>query len=311
MNKNKSKKKKNYNQNYSKSKKKGGYKKKLQTLKKMNCNPGVKGYTVSSNTCYTKDTLLKIKNAYNKKNPSNRITSNIPNIIINQLRSKLQCGKEDCLLNQLSNHDKKKIDDEIFAPDHPNTWKKNPTEWLSNYDILNVLKQYEKTFKDFKFLGPTPIDFASRENGTCIWPELCNIDLKKMLSKKINKIGIIFNLDKHDESGSHWVSMFINIKDGIIFYFDSAANQIPQEITNLSNLIIDQSSTLNIPMKYLTNCPKQHQQSNTECGMYSLYFIITMIDDSKTMKSKRKMFQKETITDHHVQSFRNKYFNSK
>ena len=64
-------------------------------------------------------------------------------------------------------------------------------------------------------------------------------------------------------------------------------------------------------MKYYTNYPKQHQQGNTECGMYSLYFIITMIDDSKTMKNKIKMFQKETITDHHVQSFRNKYFNSK
>ena len=218
-------------------------------------------------------------------------------------------------MNQLSNHDKKQIDDETFAPDHPNTWKENLTEWLSNYHILNVFKQYETTYKDFEFIGPTPIDFASRENGTRIWPELCNIDIKKLLSKKINKIGIILNLDKHDENGSHWVSIFINIKDGILLYFDSAANQIPQEITDLINLVVLDTYilfyTFNIPMKYLTNCPKRHQQSNTGCGMYSLYFIITMIDDSKTMKNKRKMFQKETITDHHVQSFRNKYFNSK
>ena len=84
-------------------------------------------------------------------------------------------------MNQFSNHEKKQIDVETYAPDHPNTWEENLTEWLSNYDILNVLKQY---FIDFKFIGPTPIDFASRENGTRIWPELCNIDIKKLLSKK-------------------------------------------------------------------------------------------------------------------------------
>ena len=44
-----------------------------------------------------------------------------------------------------------------------------------------------------------------------------HIVLNHFISKKINKIGIIFNLDKHDESGSHWVSMFINIKEGIFF----------------------------------------------------------------------------------------------
>ena len=55
----------------------------------------------------------------------------------NVFSSKLQCGKEDCFLNQLSNHDKKQIDEKIFAPDHPTTWDKNPTEWLSN--IPNIL----------------------------------------------------------------------------------------------------------------------------------------------------------------------------
>ena len=186
-----------------------------------------------------------------------------------------------------------------------------PTEWLSNYDILNVLKQYENTFKDFKFIGPTPIDFASMENGDCIWPELCNIQLNHFISKKINKIGIIFNLDKHDESGSHWVSMFINIKEGIVFYFDSAANETPPEINNLIQIILKQATTISIPMKYLTNYPKQHQQSNTECGMYSLYFIITMIDKTKSMEKKIDIFQKQTVTDKRMKSFRKKYFNSK
>ena len=121
-------------------------KKKFQTIKKINCNPGVKGYTVSSNTCYTKDTLLKIKNAYNKKNPSNRITSNIPNIVINQLRSKLQCGKEDCLLNQLSNHDKKKIDDSSLLAHFPLEIIYNQIEWrnISRFLRKIITKNIQK-----------------------------------------------------------------------------------------------------------------------------------------------------------------------
>ena len=36
-----------------------------------------------------------------------------------------------------------------------------------------------------------------------------------------NKIGVIFNLDKHDQSGSHWVAMFIDLENKFFFYFDS------------------------------------------------------------------------------------------
>jgi hypothetical protein len=35
-------------------------------------------------------------------------------------------------------------------------------------------------------------------------------------------VGFTINLDNHNESGSHWVSMFLDLDDKIIFYFDSA-----------------------------------------------------------------------------------------
>ena len=79
---------------------------------------------------------IKIKNAYNKKNPSNVIKSQSSNTIVNELSRKLQCEQEDCWLQQLNDTDRKNIDKEVFAPDHPDNWNTNPTEWLSNYDIL-------------------------------------------------------------------------------------------------------------------------------------------------------------------------------
>ena len=49
----------------------------------------------------------------------------------------------------------------LFAPFHPDEWKQNPSAWLSNHDIFNVLAQYEKAYPEFHFIGPTPIDFDS------------------------------------------------------------------------------------------------------------------------------------------------------
>ena len=55
--------------------------------------------------------------------------------------------------------------------------------------------------------------------------------------------------------------MFIYIQKGILFYFilfyfNSAANPIPNEIQELVDLILHQSVLLKIPMKYYTNYPK-------------------------------------------------------
>jgi hypothetical protein len=42
--------------------------------------------------------------------------------------------------------------------------------------------------------------------------------LKDYIDKNITKIGIIFNLDNHNESGSHWVSLFIDLEDKFVLY---------------------------------------------------------------------------------------------
>ena len=72
------------------------------------------------------------------------------------------------------------------------------------------MNQYEDRFEDFLFLGPVPIDFDSKDSyGKCIIPEICKLNIKELTDDNIYKIGIIFNLDKHDQPGSHWVSLYI------------------------------------------------------------------------------------------------------
>lgn len=295
---------------YNKKKRHGG-----KTLKTMVCNPSTKKNKVSEKSCYTPEIVDKIKNAYNKNHPENIIHTKSHDQIIHELSERLKCDKEDCWLNQLPDTERKYIDDTIFAPDQPQSWKKNPTEWLSNYDIMNVLHQYEEAYPEFRFIGPTPIDFDTvppNNNGKCVWDDLCNFNLSNNIKKGIKKIGVIFNLDKHDESGSHWVSLFLDIPNRTIFYFDSAGNPTPPEITTLVNRIKKEFELLHYKkLQYHENYPNQHQQKNTECGMYSLYFIITMLNSKKSnFKSNMHIFKKGKITDDFVQQFRGKFFNT-
>jgi hypothetical protein len=292
---------------------------KHRPIKKMNCSPIVSGQTVDETTCYTDKILLQIRNAYNQKHTNNneKITATNPAEVLVQLRLKLsgQCDKEDCWLKLLTPPQQKVMDEMVFAPDKPHEWKKNPTEWLSNHDILGVLQQYEKSNPEFKFIGPTPIDFDTTPkygDGNCVWEELCHFSLKSYIQQKIRKIGIIFNLDKHYESGSHWVSLFIDIDNSFLFYFDSASNETPPEITQFVKRVQQQSAEIaphHKKYKYYENYPKNHQKSNTECGMYSLFFIITMLNLNRSVRNKIQLFKRGKIPDKEMMRLRDVYFN--
>jgi len=288
-------------------------------LNPMNCSPIVKNKRINKNTCYTKEILFKIRDAYNESHLDKKIEENDPTKLLQLLTERLNnCEKEDCWLEQLKDATlKKEIDELIFSPDKPSEWLKNKNEWLSNIDIFEVLSQYEMTYDNFDFIGPTPIDFDTRlpEKGEkCVWEELCTISLEKKLKEGKDKIGIIFNLDRHDQGGSHWVSLFVDLKDRFIFYYDSAGSDIPKEIDALRRRMTNEMKK-KFKLKFYKNYPVEHQHGNTECGMYSLFFIITMLtgvveDNTKLSLAKKiKLFKAGKIPDEYVEQYRNVYFN--
>lgn len=291
----------------------------------MNCSPVVKGKTPVAESCFTPDVLEQIKTAYNKHHSDSPIQATVPQQIWLELKSRLsRCKKEDCWLNEITDKEtREKIDDRIFSPDKPKDWKKDKSAWLSNYDIFDVLHQYEESHPHFKIIGPTPIDFDSRPtdmNKQCVWEDLCNFSLRRFIEQKKTKLGIVFNLDKHDEGGSHWVSMFVDIEHRFIFYLDSAGEDIQPEIKVLKNRIRKQAKELGMHFKFYQNYPLEHQMGENECGMYALFFIITLltgeIDEpgKPTKKFKNhnsiiRMFKKEQIPDRYMNKYRQIFFN--
>ena len=168
------------------------------------------------------------------------------------------------------------------------------------------MRQYEKAYKCFEFIGPSPIDYDTRKlYGQCIWQELCKLNLSQQLDRGKKKIGIIFNLDPHYLPGSHWVSMFINIKKGQIYYFDSAGSPIPDQLMKLVKEVKKQGKGLGIDFKFDQNHPVEHQYGNTECGVYALYFIVHMLEDKIT----KEYLKTHILKDEYIHKFRKVYFN--
>jgi hypothetical protein len=278
---------------------------------KLNCSPvPVSERHISKNTCYKPEHLNKLKELWNHHNPQDKIHFTDSSFIWNELKKRFEkdCDTESCWYKKVShNSELSKAFSDAFAPKSPDSWKENPNEWLSSSDIIDVMKQYMNIYKCFRFIGPSPIDYDAIDNNTCVTNELCHFSLGHQIHEGKNKIGIIFNTDPHTKGGEHWISLFINVKKGFIFFFDSAGNEIPKRIYPLVERIIEQGKHLKPPIQFTfdQNYPKEHQYSTTECGMYSLYFIIHMLEDKLT----QDYLKTHVITDKHVEGFRKKYFN--
>ena len=184
-------------------------------------------------------------------------------------------------------------------------WKKKPNEWLTSVDILKVMKQFEKKNTDFQFIGPSPIDYDKHISyGECVWEELCKFNLENYIKRRITKIGVVFNTDPHDQEGSHWVALFINIKRRGIYYFDSYGERISKFINRFAKKVTKQGQRLGIEFEFIKN-KRRHQYKTSECGMYCIYFIIEMMKDKQTFQE----FTQTLIPDDKMLKLRRQLFN--
>jgi len=279
---------------------------------KLNCSPENKNANLNSYTCYSDEDLHKLRDIWNARHPDKPIQTNDSKEIWETIKNYYQttCNKESCWIKQMVKNSKleKELMDS-FAPESPDDWKKNPNEWLSSIDILQVMSQYEKKYKCFDFMGPSPIDYDTHKlYGECVWEELCHFNLAEQIKNGKTKIGIVFNTDPHYKGGSHWISLFINIKKGTIFFFDSAGDKIPDQIMKFVNGVTEQGHSLKkrIDFTFDENYPVEHQYGNTECGIYSLFFIAHMLEDKITSH----YLKTHVLKDKYMENFRKVYFNS-
>lgn len=255
--------------------------------------------SATDESCFSIDALRKIADKWNTTHPEKAIEytetstgKSLWNSINNAMLS--ECNNEVCWLKQ-DFIKETPIARELlknFKPMMPNKWKENPREWLNTIDIRDVMNQYEVKHPDFEFIGPVPMDFDSKIGfGQCVINELCNIKLASLLEKGKYKLGVIFNLDKHTQPGSHWVAMWAHFpnagkvanndtvirSEGEICYWDSYGMKPNQEVVVLMNRLAAQAEELNYPISIKIN-KRRHQYKNTECGVYCIYFLTSFLE---------------------------------
>jgi Ulp1 family protease len=107
-------------------------------------------------------------------------------------------------------------------------------------------------------------------------------------------------LDPHYKDGSHWVALAIDLKRTCVYYFDSYGMAPPDQVARFMKYL-----TLQEPKLRLESNGRRFQYSHTECGMYSMYFIIRMIAGASFKK-----FCKHPISDKWMLEFRKVLFDA-
>lgn len=300
----------------------------LKPIKKFlesTCSPKtVKGHRISDkyDGCLTKEIVVSIANAYNKDNPNQPIRFNkrTSKTALSQMLTKRYheiCRDDNhavCWINQTRSKNESVVKNvyERSSVERPSDWDYNPNTWLSNFDIEKYLKQYETDNGDVVFLGVYPIDFnekVSVDQDRCISRMMCSFTIQHLHSTmKKERFSVVFNLDRHDQSGSHWVALFCNTDPKKanygIFYYDSNANPIPNTIKRFADDCVKEMN--DTKFKLHVNRVR-HQKSFTECGMFACTFISCMILTQKTRFS--KLMQNVTIfNDTYMTTLRRKLF---
>lgn len=258
--------------------------------------------------------LVEMANAYNEDRQASQDNSiklnpgletlnpkKYKRYLLGEFSSKLDkvCDDQRCWIRQdfvkrMNKRMAQELNKNTFRPSGP----EGKFEWLNTFNINDVMGQYQDKYTDFIFLGAVPIDFDDL-------PELGlkGFNFVESVKKGKSKIGVVFNLDEHYKGGSHWVSTYSDLNNGQVYFFDSYGSEPDPRIRKF--------------MRRITRCIKddlkkkpmvdynrtRHQYGSSECGVYSINFILRMLDGDKF-----EDISKNKISDNEINKCREIYF---
>lgn len=240
--------------------------------------------------------LAEVKNSA-VKNPKDEKT------ILENLKKKYACSDEICILKKADIPNALEIINENFKPEGP----ANTFEWLSNIDIDKVLTQIEKKYINKKFLH-IPYQMIDFEKTKSILGEL---DWPAKYNEGYRTFGTVVNTDTSQGRGIHWFAIFGSFQDSdkefTIEYFNSSGEPPYDEIM----LWMKKSKhkwqyAFEKPIKDIIVTRIVNQIGDNQCGVYSLYYIISRLNDTKYM-----YFKHNKIGDKTMDLFRKYLFREK
>ena len=201
---------------------------------------------------------------------------------------------------------------------------RNSTHLLSNFNIDGVLQEWAVTFPEFYNYNFNMMDFEV-VGGSLARTDVAGIlegresqNLGKMgglIQRPCNTFGCVLNTDVSTGHGKHWVAVFGDCRgegEWTVEYFNSAGNAPPGPVTRwLENSAARlMEYRMAHPRKFgvgeVTSIPLtdiRHQDSQTECGLYTLYYIRRRLEGAPLSE-----FRSARIPDNAMVEFRKHIF---
>jgi len=254
--------------------------------------------TFENGSCITLDGLKEISKVYNNNNQKKINITNNKYELVKQIENNTmdECnGQHKCIIKKYG----RKVQNEKLREDltkntlRPDGSGAGKGKWLSTTHIDDVLEQYMHKYKHFMSLGAVPADFLDLKDLN-----IHNLDFNELIKEGKTHIGFVINLDEHWKSGSHWVGWFGDLDKGKIYYFDSYGEPPSKRTKKFNNKVIKflyekkYNKKLNInkvlkkDSKYTNKINSEfeikyntvrHQYGNSDCGVYSINFILRML----------------------------------
>lgn len=291
----------------------------LKDKKPKECAPGIEGDVCS------RDGVLHSMQKFIQKETGKDIRD--PKEILTHMNKLLNCDRESCVLSHpdfvqtIGPDVAEKEKTERMRPKGPS----DNDNLLTNFNIDEVLGQYTKSNPIYHHIPYKMIDFAETEPSTFskMYGRGMNQDyIKSVLLSFMNPemfvntvkkcAGVVLNTDVSSGRGKHWFALFFdfrNINHITLEYFNSSGNMMPQEVHEFMikyqrkvNKLLPQSQCT---IETASNI--QLQESQTECGVYSLVYIILRLEGT-TLDAFRRMIQTNGFPDELMLKLRSHLF---
>jgi len=235
-----------------------------------------------SSLCSTGDTKQAIIDFISKKNDNSVDIIEI----LDTAKQLTKCDDEKCVIERvLPKHDAKDAISSTFKHKGP----RDVVKRLSNYDIDGVLSQWCLTNPNFYNWGFNMIDF-DREGASLAKYSMLDI-LKGNASLNLGKYGgvikrpcniaaCVVNTDKYSGGGIHWFAVLCDCRTEpySVEYFNSSGNPPRFQIVDWMERTAALLKQTGKQVVQKTNTGSRHQYGNSECGLYSLFFIRHRLD---------------------------------
>ncbi len=243
------------------------------------------------------------------------LSGNSENVMV-QAKTKLACETERCVLEKLAptlgaTAVKREIDAHLKL--------RGPTDntLLSNVHIDGVLRQWRERFPEFFPYNFNMRNYASYayENGyvlnrpdTLATISFADLYTGALDGRKYKCCACVINSDTYQGDGKHWMALFADARGGAwtVEFFNSSGNAPAPEWVNwlekTKNIMEDLGGKHTTCIMKVTAI--RHQQSKSECGVYSLFYIWARLNGIRP-----DYFTQNPIPDQLMFEFRQHLFN--